>query len=297
MSRILKWQGGKSSLMEEIKPYLPMGLFDSDNRITFIDAFAGGGSVFEYVLNNCPGVDRIVVNDINYNLIQLYSIIQSSRYELLIDELRYLQADYDTAPDKLSFYLNIRDKYNHLAASDIHKAAWFVVLNKLCFNGIYRENSIGQFNVPANDKVKNSVSIKIFDEQAIIDLHDLMWNSSKVVEFYHGDFSHLEKCIIPYNTFIYLDPPYRPLSGSPSFTAYSKTPFNDATQKRLKLFCDKVWMEYAVNIMQSNSFDPNDDFLQKLYKNYGIYQISARRSSGGKNAMRGNILENLIVNY
>ena len=288
---ILKWQGGKSNLFEgPIKDNLPQELFDPGKNITAIDAFAGGGSVFMFFLNNCPGIKRVLINDFNPRLIRLYFDIKTQPQEL-IRKLKIIQDGYNASVDKNKFYLEMRQQFNNLPVNSIDSSALLMCLNRSCFNGIYRENSNGEFNVPWG---KRDV-LNAYTDQMINEISGKL--NSRQVYFTSGDFSVVGNYITENNTFIYLDPPYRPLSGSNSFTSYVSSPFNDDSQKRLKLFCDSAGTYFHARVMVSNSYDPGDDFLIKLYNGYRIVQISANRSSGGKNAMRGQIQENLIMNY
>lgn len=287
---VLKWQGGKSKLFEDIiKNYLPKELFDPARDITAIDAFSGGGSVFMFFLNNCPGIKRILINDFNPKLIRLYYDIKEQP-KSLINKLKILQDDYNNSEDKNKTYLDMRNKYNNSPIC-LESSALLMCLNRSCFNGIYRENSSGKFNVPWGKKE----ILNAYTDDMINEISAKL--NSKQVYFTFGDFSNVWNYITENNTFIYLDPPYRPLKGSDSFTSYILSPFNDDSQKRLKLFCDDTIKYFNSKVMISNSYDPNDDFLINLYSSYNIVQIIAQRSSGGKNAMRGQIKENLIMNY
>ncbi len=297
IKNILKWQGGKSDLFYgPIQSHLPKELFDANKDITFIDAFTGGGSVFLYVLNNCPGVKRLLINDYNYRLIELYYAIKTD-VEKLIALATKLQEGYDLSSDKSDYYYKARDRYNELNSWEyLKRAALTLFINRASYNGIYRENSNGDFNVPwcKKDVINTVKPDELREASRLLNL------SSVQIAFTCGDFEYsTERYVTPGNTFIYLDPPYRPISsaGSVSFTAYTKSPFNDDAQIRLKKYCDRLKSRYGAEVMVSNSYDPNDDFMLNLYKDYKIVQIDAFRSSGGKNAMRGTIKENLIMNF
>ena len=164
-------------------------------------------------------------------------------------------------------------------------------LNRVGFNGIYRENGLGLYNVPWSKKE----TVSIYSMESLSEANRLLNSLDKVV-LCCGDFQKTGYFVTQNNTFVYFDPPYRPISAS-SFVNYVNSPFNDDSQIRLKKFCDEISSKYGAKVMVSNSYDPGDDFLIKLYKNYNIEQITAVRSSGGKNAMRGKIQENLIRNY
>ena len=288
IKNILKWQGGKSELMDSIKTYLPPELYNKEENITAIDAFCGGGSVFMYFLNNCPGIKRLIINDYNSRLIRLYYDIKEQPQEL-INELTILQDTYNTAIDRSKVYYEWRDKYNK-SVNSLSTSALLLCLNRTCFNGLYRENQKGVFN--ASWGKKDTLN---YTEDFIRDISSKL--NSITIYFTSGDFSITGNYITENNTFIYLDPPYRPLTGSNSFTNYVSSPFNDNSQIRLKVFCDDAIKYFNSKVMVSNSYDPNDNFLINLYNGYNIRQITATRKSGGKGAMRGNIQENLITNY
>lgn len=274
--------------MDSIKTYLPPELYNKEENITAIDAFCGGGSVFMYFLNNCPGIKRLIINDYNSRLIRLYYDIKEQPQEL-INELTILQDTYNTAIDRSKVYYEWRDKYNK-SVNSLSTSALLLCLNRTCFNGLYRENQKGVFN--ASWGKKDTLN---YTEDFIRDISGKL--NSITIYFTYGDFSITGNYITENNTFIYLDPPYRPLTGSNSFTNYVSSPFNDNSQIRLKEFCDDAIKYFNSKVMVSNSYDPNDNFLINLYKGYNIRQITATRKSGGKGAMRGNIQENLITNY
>lgn len=295
VKNILKWQGGKSDLLYgDIGKKFPKELYDPTQDITFIDAMTGGGSVFLYVLQNCPGVKRILINDYNYKLIELYYTIKTDVTEL-INLTKLLEDGYSKADNKEEYYYRARDRYNELTSWEYKKRASITLfLNRSGYNGVYRENSKGLYNVPWGKKE----NVNILFENDLLDTNKLM-NKNVEVKFSVGDYSWTERYITKGNTFIYLDPPYRPLKKAitESFTSYCKCPFNDDSQTKLRDFCTYIGNRYNSKFMVSNSYDPDDDFIEKLYKNFSISQITAVRSSGGKNAKRGSILENLIVNY
>lgn len=294
---ILKWQGGKSSLFYgDIGKKLPPELFDASKDITFIDAMAGGGSVFLYVLQNCPGVKRLLINDINFRLIDLYFTIKVD-VETLIAKAKQLEDEHNSAPDKRVYYNSVRDSYNSLDIwnnSYQERSAMTLYLNRAGYNGVYRENSSGDYNVPWGQRD----IIKVVYEDELRETSRLMNSSGIEVKFNCGHYNDVELFILG-DTFVYFDPPYRPLTSvsTKSFTDYTKSTFNDDSQINLKNYCDYITNRYKTMVMVSNSYDPNSNFIIDLYQGYNICQIDATRSSGGKNAMRGTVKENLITNY
>lgn len=301
VKNILKWQGGKSDLFYgDIGKRLPKELFDPNEDITFIDAMAGGGSVFLYVLQNCPGVKRLLINDINYRLIDLYSVIKNN-VNSLINASNQLESGHNTASNKEDYYYKVRDSFNSLDIWKVdskNRAAMTLYLNRAGYNGVYRENSKGLYNVPWGKKD----TVKVVFEDELKEANKLMNKPNIEVRVNCGHYYSIEQFIYG-KTFIYFDPPYRPLTSddtnknTKSFTDYTKSTFNDDSQVKLKEFCDYVSKKYDVKFMVSNSYDPKDNFIENLYKDYNVYQINAQRSSGGKNAKRGTIKENLIINY
>lgn len=294
--RILKWQGGKSGLMGQISQYLPKQLFDEKEDYTFIDAFCGSAAVSEYILTNCPGVKRVLMNDLNSRLMKTYLAIKEKPSEL-INKLSILSKNFNSCSDKLAFYNSVRGVFNEInyvvkdwSISEIASA--FIFLNKTCFNGIYRENSKKDYNVPWGKRETFSI-----DNSVITDFSNLLNKPGIQLQLYSGDYQIIEKFITPNNSFIYFDPPYRPLTGTNGFTAYTDSPFDDKSQQELKNFANRLKKDYGAISMVSNSYDPQDDFFGRLYKGWELSTITATRSSGGTNSTRGQVLEYLIRNY
>lgn len=291
----VKWAGGKTQLL----PIL-LENFQYECKI-YIEAFIGGGALFLTILDNLEETqfEKIIINDINKKLITTYEVIRDN-INNLIYELKNIENSYnslETFEEKENLFYQIRDEFNLNNTDSLKIARDFIFLNKTCFNGLYRENSKGKFNVPFGKKEKAS----IFDEENLLLLSqklNLEKNGKKIVEIRQGDFFSLEKEISS-ETFFYLDPPYRPVTKN-GFTDYNKSTFNDNTQKKLAEFCTKI-NQAGGKFLLSNSdpkvLDINDNFFDDLYKNYCIERVEARRNINSKGNGRGKINEILVKNY
>lgn len=289
----LKWAGGKTQLLPVIDGMLPSS-FSSMSAITYIEPFVGGGAVLFYLLQKYPNISKAIINDINPHLIHAYEAIKNQPEELII-KLSELQSSYralkEGDPQK-NFFLKIRERFNALSPqSCIEDAAYMIFLNRTCFNGLYRENSKGNFNVSFGRYINPT----ILDETLIRKDSEILQR----VEILHGDFFQIESHISDY-TFIYFDPPYRPITSSSAFTAYNKANFNDKEQLRLKSFFAKM-SDVGCDVLLSNSdgkaFDPKNTYLDDLYQDFIIHRIFAKRSISCAGSKRGPIPELLIRNY
>ena len=286
----VKWAGGKSQLLNEIRSKYP------EKIEKYCEPFVGGGAVLFDILEKY-NPKKILINDINKELINTYNQIKNENYEL-IKILKKWEKTYNsiTEDKRQCIYNKKRDDYNKLIIKSsekdlLIKAALFIFLNKTCFNGLYRVNSSGFFNVPKG-KYKKPI---ICDEINLTQISELLKN----VDIICGDFEQCEK-FIDSKTFIYIDPPYRPLTLSASFTSYSKEQFNDNDQLRLGRFIDRINGKGA-KIVLSNSDPKNvnkkDNFFDELYQGYTIQRINAKRIINSKGNGRGNITELLVANY
>jgi len=291
----LKWAGGKSQLLPELVERLPF-IIKSKNYIeNYIEPFIGGGAFFFY-LKNYFEIEKSFIFDVNRELILGYKTIKSNCYEL-IDELYDLQNKYlaCSSDKREKVFYEMREKYNHQIKSFdyynftkewIIRVSMLIFLNKTCFNGLYRQNKSGCFNVPfggyTNPKICDNENIEVVSRQL------------QNTEIFCADFSESEKCIRK-NSFIYFDPPYRPLNKTSSFTDYSKEGFTDEDQKRLAKFY-KLLNKKNAYLMLSNS-DSQDDFFQKLYNGFKIDKVMANRMINCNGNGRGKITELIITNY
>jgi len=287
----VKWAGGKSQILEEIRGKYPKGLGKSITK--YAEPFVGGGAVLFDVISRCD-IQEVYISDVNRELITTYSVIRDHVAEL-IDTLKKFATEYIPADDdyrKEIYYAN-RDRFNFLKAAgkgDIELAALFIFLNRTCFNGLYRVNSHGAFNVPQGS----------YKNPTICDESNLTAVSEKLqgVEIVCADFRE-SRSFIDGKTFAYFDPPYRPLTETASFTSYAEGGFGDAEQTALARFIDEM-SERGAHIVASNSDPKNaneqDDFFDDLYANHNITRISASRAINSVGASRGKISELLICN-
>ena len=290
----VKWAGGKGSLISQLKNFYP---FEIDNiKIDkYVEPFVGGGAVLINILQKYD-IKEVYAFDINMDLINCYNVIKSN-VEKLIEELEKKENSFLVLENKEreEYFYKIREEYNsyNLSENDINvkRASEFIFLNRTCFNGLYRVNKNGKFNVPCG-KYKNPT---ICDSNNLRNLSYLIRN----VNFQYGDYKKSEK-YIDSNTFVYFDPPYRPLSNTSGFTSYTKEDFNDENQKELAKYY-KLLDEKDAKLMLSNSNPKNtnkdDNFFEEIYKGFYINEISAKRMINANTKGRGEISELLITNY
>lgn len=288
----IKWAGGKTKLLTQFEYLLPNELDRADN-FTYIEPFVGGGAMLFHMLQRFPNIGHAIINDINPNLTTAYQVVRDTP-ELLVTELRRLQTEFrqlNGEETKKEYFLNIRRSYNIEQHDDITKTAMFIFLNRTCFNGLHRVNSRGHFNVPFG-KYTNPT---ICDEDLIMEDSRVLQN----VEILCGDYTQIEQ-FADNNTFVYFDPPYRPLSTTSNFTSYAKENFDDAEQIRLAQFFARL-SRHGCKMMLSNSdcctHNPNDTFFEELYGNFIIERVYASRSVNANPSKRGKLTEILVRNY
>lgn len=288
----LKWAGGKTQLLPTINARLPKSLC-RQSTVTYIEPFVGGGAMLFYMLQQYNNIKRAIINDINPHLINAYTVIRDKPFTL-IDALADLQADYRALADyeeQKEFYLNKRSLFNSGMLSDIEDAAYMIFLNRTCFNGLYRENSKGGYNVPFG----KYINPLICDDALIVADSQLLDN----VEILLGDFSQTESYINGY-TLVYCDPPYRPLDATSSFNSYVKESFDDNEQIRLRDFF-ALMSEKDCHVLLSNSDckskNKNDTFFDDIYRDFIIERVNAKRCINANGTKRGAITELLIRNY
>lgn len=286
----VKWAGGKSQLLNDIRAKYP------EKIDKYCEPFVGGGAVLLDVLANCHP-NEILINDINGELVNTYAQIKNNVDEL-IKMLSEMQESFwsKNDDDRKSMYTSKRDRFNDIKVNgddkiNLEKAALFIFLNKTCFNGLYRVNRKGLFNVP----------IGSYKKPPICDAENLRYISKLLqnVQIKCGDYSECED-FIDENTFVYIDPPYRPLTATASFTSYSENEFGDKEQIELGKFVDKISAKGA-KVVASNSdpknADDNDNFFDDLYAKYNIDRVSAKRMINSKASGRGDVSELLIYNW
>ena len=287
----VKWVGGKSQLIEQIEKMFPA---DGEKVLTkYAEPMVGGGALFFSILSKYD-FEELYISDINAELINAYQAVKNDVNNLIakLNEMQMLFLPMDENGRKY-FYYTVRERFNSTALTEetaTDKAAQFIFLNKTCFNGLYRVNRKGQFNVPMG-AYKNPT---ICDDENLRNIHEALQNVTIVC----GDYS-LSKSFIDKDTFVYLDPPYRPISETSAFTAYNSDAFDDEEQIRLSKFIDEINRSGA-KIVLSNSDPKNvnedDNFFDDLYKNYKINRVEASRAINSKGDKRGKINELLICN-
>ena len=288
----VKWVGGKGQLIDQLEHLLPSDFGRWENAI-YIEPFVGGGAMLFYMLQKFHNIKRAVINDINQDLTMCYRVVRDEPNNL-IRVLSEVQEQYyacRSEEERKEMYLNFREEYNTKALVPLRNTALFFFLNRTCFNGLYRVNKLGQFNVPFG-KYKAPT---ICDPNTILADSMLLQN----VEIMTGDYQQtFDKA--SGNTLFYFDPPYRPLSNTSSFNDYAKEPFNDLEQRRLKEFCDRV-ADAGYSFMLSNSDCYNtplqDRFFEDLYLQYSIERVWATRMVNANPEKRGKLREILVRNY
>lgn len=288
----VKWVGGKGQLLEQLELLLPPDIDNWDDA-TYIEPFVGGGAMLFHMLREHHNIKHAVINDINHDLVLCYQTVRDN-VEQLIPSLRDIQEKYCALTDleaKREMFLEARSRYNEKNLNPIENTTLFFFLNRTCFNGLYRVNRKGLFNVPFG-KYKSPL---ICDEVTLRADSDLL----KRVTILEGDFSKT----LDYagkNTFFYFDPPYRPLSNTSNFNDYTKEAFNDESQLRLKNFCDVV-NSNGHHFMLSNSDgkgeNEDNNFFDTLYDAYQIDRVMASRNVNANASKRGKITEIVVHNY
>jgi DNA adenine methylase len=296
----LKWAGGKTQLLEQLRANYPQGL--EDGGITrYVEPFLGGSAVFLDVMQRSEIVEAHLY-DINPEVIVAYTAVQRDP-EGLIDRLAEYRQQYLEKDDigRTEFFYDRREHYNSQKATidfGTYSAAWvertadLIFLNKTCYNGLFRVNSSGHFNVPFGRYVKP----EIFDADNIRDVARLLQGA----RIRCGGF---ESCrsVVDAGTFVYFDPPYRPISASSSFTSYAANRFDDEDQRRLAGFFTELDASTGARLMLSNSDpknnDPNDSFFDELYAPFNVQRVAASRMINSVAGKRGKITEILVTNY
>ncbi len=268
---VIKWAGGKRQIRDEIMKRVP------DNFSTYYEPFIGGGAVL-FAL--CP--KKAVINDVNSELINIYQVIR--------DDVDVLVNDLKKHENSSEYFYNLREKdrdtesYHRLSPAE--KASRIIYLNKTCYNGLFRVNRAGEFNAPygfyKNPNIVNEPVLRAVSQY---------FNSAEI-RFSCMDFEESLKSIGK-DCFVYLDPPYDPVSTTANFTGYDKGGFDKGEQIRLKNVCDRL-NKMGICFLLSNSAT---DFITQLYKDYKIDIVQAKRAINSNPDKRGEIDEVLIRNY
>ncbi len=295
----LKWAGGKGQLLEAFQKFYPIELREGKIE-TFCEPFVGGGAVFFDIAQKFS-IKSALLCDNNEDLILTYLVIQK-KVPNLIEKLDRFQNQYLKLNEekRTEYYYQMRERFNaqkksmnysRISNKWIERAAQIIFLNRTCFNGLFRFNSKGEFNVPQG-RYKNP---KILDTENLLKVSQLL----SVAEIQKADFREIKNRVNE-NTFVYYDPPYRPLNQTSSFTAYSKDAFGDPEQIALATLFSEL-NQKGVKQMLSNSDPKNhnldDHFFDDLYKDFQIFRVPARRVINSSGDKRQAINEIVVTNY
>lgn len=277
-------------MLSEVEKVLPANLA-SRKHLTYVEPFVGGGAVLFWILQQYPNIEHAIINDINSELICTYRVIKSD-VASLISELDILQTDYLSldSDGRKEYFLDKRDVFNSKTTASVETAALFIFLNRTCFNGLYRVNSRGLFNVPHG---KYS-SPRICDKDNLRAVSRLL----QKVDILCGDFTDTGY-YAGRDTLYYFDPPYKPINETSSFTSYSKDGFDDAEQIRLRDFCNQISEAGAMFILSNSDPEvdnPSGNFFDAIYNQYFIKRVSAVRMINSDPDGRGNVSEIMISN-
>ena len=270
----VKWAGGKNQILDEIDKYLPVSFNN------YYEPFLGGGALFFHLQPK-----KAIINDNNKDLVTAFECLKDQKlFEKLISKLQEHEKNHNE-----KYYYEIRnldreDKFKSL--SNVERAARMIYLNKSCFNGLYRVNSKGFFNVPSGKKLK----LKTYEKENIEKIHDFLnKNDTRILS---DDFENVVKDAKE-GDFVYFDPPYDVLEDKKTFTSYSKEKFDKSEQKRLAKVFRKL-SDKGVKVMLSNH---NTIFINELYEGFKINVIQAKRIINSDSSKRGEVEEVIITNY
>ncbi len=290
----LKWVGGKGQLLSEIQKYYPFG----NGMITkYAEPFVGGGGAVLFNILSKYELKEVYISDINAELINTYCVIRDDVNEL-INMLMVMQNEFvpKNTDDRKIYYLKKRELFNDLKFngsenSNIEKAALMIFLNKTCFNGLFRVNKKGLFNVPMG----------LYKNPMICNEKNLRVVSGKLqnVKIVCGDYKESAD-FIDKNTFVYFDPPYRPITDTASFIAYTENLFNDEKQIELARFVnnmDKKGAKIVISNSDPKNANTDDDFFDKIYSSHNIKRVEAARMINCQAQARGKVKELLISNF
>ena len=291
----LKWAGGKGQLLSQLDGHLPNDL--QRQVFTYIEPFVGGGAMLFHMLRRFPNITHAVINDINPHLVTAYRVIKEQPNEL-IHRLSAMEQEYFSRlgeEPKKEYFLNAREIFNDKELDDLERTKYLIFLNRTCFNGLYRVNAKGKFNVPFGRYLHPTIC----NEDTILAVSEAL--NRVDVTILNGDFERTADEMHEGFNFFYFDPPYRPLNATSSFNSYSKEEFNDDEQIRLRDFCARLNEQSNVKWMLSNADcsakNPNDTFFEDIYSNFHIHRVYASRAINANPQKRGKLTELLIKNY
>jgi len=283
----LKWAGGKTQLIAQIDARLPKKEIEDGCVDTYVEPFVGGGAVFFHIAQKYPEIERFYLFDVNEDLVNCYNAVKEN-VGTLIDQLNALQRKFlrkDQSKRK-DFYYRVRDDFN-----SERDPAQVIFLNKTCYNGLYRVNRKGEFNVPFGDYTKPSIC----DAKNLRIVSEVLQKADIICADFEGSDRYVDE-----KAFVYCDPPYRPLSRTASFTSYAKEDFDERSQIRLAEFCreiDRKGAKFLLSNSDPKNEDPKDHFFENHYEGFTIERVKAVRAINCKGSRRGQINEILVTNY
>jgi len=298
VSPFIKYVGGKSSLYAELDSFHQPVI---ENIDVIVESFVGGGAYFLKTADRYPHIKKFVISDVSTPLINVYKVIRDKNVDYFIRYLNELELEFNSKPNeelRKDFFLQKRSEFNKLNLTpeiqtnykiflNEYTAAVFVFLNKTCFNGLFRVNRQGKFNVGFNKTKK----VSLYDLDNIQKIHEILQKT----EIFNFDFEKLYNFATP-NTLFYFDPPYLEISKTSNFTSYTKEGFDIEDHKRLNSFCKRITI-LGSKFMLSNSYNEDNSLLQDLFSDFNINKIMAARSVNSDGTKRGKIAELLIKNF
>ncbi|NLJ33697.1 MAG: DNA adenine methylase [Firmicutes bacterium] len=296
----LKWAGGKTQLLAELSRRLPAQIKESKTISTYVEPFLGGGAFFFY-LQEMFALENVYLMDINKELMLAYKVVQREP-EALISHLDRLEEEYlclDTS-GRRELYYQIRQQYNRQRLTFDYgsygkdwsrRASQLIFLNKTCFNGLFRQNKRGEFNVPHGRYKKPAIC-------AAANIREVS-KALAGVNLLCADFLSSE-AYVQAGSLVYFDPPYRPLTRTARFTSYTGGDFTDEDQIRLAKYFRKLDQRNAFLLLSNSdpvARDPRDDFFDHLYRGFRMERVFAKRNINCHGKKRGEITELIIRNY
>jgi len=296
----LKWAGGKTQLLKQMLAHFPEGISDKCFE-RYLEPFLGGGAVFFFVAQK-DWFQEYYLWDLNEELIVTYKVVKT-QVDQLIEVLKRIESNYQSRAsqqEKSQYFYRVRADFNAQRSSFdflqfnkgwIERAAQVIFLNRTCFNGLFRVNRYGYFNVPFGD----------YKNPTICDANNLVLTSQLLQKavIRRGDFSECKE-FATQRSFVYFDPPYRPLNKTSNFTAYSRQSFDDREQIRLALLCrelDSQGVQWMVSNSDPQNTNSEDDFFEVLYQGFNLYRLDAARAINANGQKRGKVKELVITNY
>lgn len=293
MKPFVKWAGGKARILSQLEANLPAN-FNELNDVTYVEPFVGGGAMLFHLLNRYPNITSAFINDINSELVNSYKATKENPQELFF----YIKAfvneylKFDTQVWRETQYYAFRSLFNSREIDGLERTALFLFLNRTCFNGLYRVNKKGEFNVP-HGRYKRPLFLSL---DAILRVSETL----QKVNIFSMDFQGILNQIHNYrNLFVYIDPPYRPISKEKNiFTQYDSSGFGDLDQERVKALCDEIHGHNGhFMVSNSDSYTESGSYFEQLFNEYQLKRIDVTRLINTYNAKDLKATEIIITNY